>query len=66
MAKKWEYKVEIIKCEVGYTTDIDFYGKTIEKTLNTLGEEGWELVAVARVVAGGIRYGYAILKKEKV
>lgn len=44
MAKKWEYKV--VQLPEG-----DFEGKDQQRLLNSLGEKGWELVAVTNTAA---------------
>lgn len=55
MPKKWEYKVVHLKYE-------DETSSQNEKLLNTLGQEGWELIAVA--IDGTAGYNDAYLKRE--
>ncbi len=45
---KWEYKTLPQELDHGYVNDMD-----LDKRLNELGAEGWELIAVSPVVVGG-------------
>jgi len=56
MRNKWEYKVIRV-------TLTDYTTKSEERQLDTLGDEGWELLSVAGPDV--IRGGTAFLKREK-
>ncbi len=55
MRKKWEYKAILLSLSSSEAGN--------EQKLNTLGDEGWELVTVA--VEAGMAVGTAFLKREK-
>jgi len=52
MPKKWEYKAVVL-----------YIQPMSESELNALGDEGWELVAVA--VEAGMAVGTLLFKREK-
>lgn len=41
--RKWEYKAVHLSTMVRDLKDIDAIGKGLEKSLNDLGDDGWEL-----------------------
>ncbi len=43
---RWQYKVETIKTSV-WTSNAEKHDRVIQDRLTRLGNEGWELVAVA-------------------
>lgn len=59
---KWEYMT--CSLDTGWLLSIDEPNmfSTWERTLNSLGEDGWELVSVTANIKG---YYYAILKRPK-
>jgi hypothetical protein len=51
---KWEYKIEILKSKEWFASRIDTINPETEQLLNTLGNDGWELVnASPMVLVGG-------------
>ena len=66
---KWEYTVVALKTKIHVSRREREKNPTIENVqneLNTLGEEGWELVAVQNVrLETGMLFTVAYLKREK-
>ncbi len=61
----WEYKVLKLETESGFFSGTEFDSVELEKELNRLGAEGWELVSVFSIekVKGGSKYVNATLKR---
>lgn len=61
----WEYKVLKLETESGFFSGTEFDGNELEKELNRLGAEGWELVSIFAIekVKGGSKYVNAALKR---
>lgn len=69
--EQWEYKVEYIPTH-GHDQYADImtgkfvYEVDLEKHLNKLGEEGWELIQIpAGLIGGECADGYALFKRKK-
>lgn len=65
MRKKFEYKTVSLKPESAmWSLKYDY--SEIDKTLNLLGNEGWELVSVESNAAGGTSIGLIYTFKREI
>jgi hypothetical protein len=66
---KWEYSVLALKTKVSVNRldrEKNPIIQNVQKELNALGEEGWELVGVQNIrVETGMLFTVAYLKREK-
>jgi ribosomal protein S24E len=66
---KWEYSVLALKTKVSvnrFDREKNPIIQNVQKELNALGEEGWELVGVQNIrVETGMLFTVAYLKREK-
>lgn len=67
---KWEYKVVPVKTQIHsdhFQAESRPVMEDVQKDLNTLGNEGWELVTVQDVrLADGRMFTVAYLKRQSV
>ena len=67
---KWEYFVLVLKTKINvnrYEREKNPIIQNVQKELNALGEEGWELVGVQNIrVETGMLFTVAYLKREKL
>lgn len=62
--KRFEYKTIEIKPKGSWSSKFDFV--EIDKTLNELGRQGWELVAVESKEMSGTVYGFHYTFKREI
>lgn len=62
--KKFEYKT--IKVDSKGNWSIKFNAEEIDKTLNELGSQGWELVNVQDLGVGGTSYSFHYTFKREI
>jgi len=66
---KWEYTIVAVKTKIHVSRlerEKNPVIQNVQNELNTLGEEGWELVAVQNVrLETGMLFTVAYLKREK-
>jgi ribosomal protein S24E len=69
MLLKWEYMVLALKTKVHvsrHERDKNPIIQNVQKELNKLGEEGWELVSIQNIrLETGMLFTVAYLKREK-
>jgi len=67
---KWEYRVLILKTKINinrYDREKNPVIQDVQKELNSLGEEGWDLVGVQNIrIETGMLFTGAYLKREKL
>ena len=67
---KWEYTVLALKTKISinrHEREKNPTMQNIQKELNNLGEEGWEMVGVQNIrLETGTLYTVAYLKREKI
>jgi len=67
---KWEYIVLVLKTKINinrYEREKNPIIQNVQKELNALGEEGWELVGVQNIrIETGMLFTVAYLKREKL
>jgi len=64
MKKRFEYKTIVIEPTGFWRTKYDT--AEIDKTLNALGMEGWELISVETKDYGGTAYGFHYTFKREI
>lgn len=64
MKKRFEYKTIVIEPTGFWKTNLD--PVEIDKQLNTLGSEGWELIAVESKEFSGTNYGFHYTFKREI
>ncbi len=64
---QWEYHTERFDTDFGFFSGTTFDNEEMEKKLNSLGREGWELVSVFDIskVKGGSKHVIAIFKRAR-
>ena len=65
MRMKWEYHVLKFKTDCGFWSGTEFNAEALQKELNRLGADGWELVSIFDIekVKGGSKYVNVVLKR---
>lgn len=67
---KWEYVVLVLKTKINvnrYEREKNPIIQNVQKELNALGEEGWDLVGVQNIrIETGMLFTVAYLKREKL
>lgn len=67
---KWEYIVLVLKTKINvnrYEREKNPIIQNVQKELNALGEEGWDLVGVQNIrIETGMLFTVAYLKREKL
>ena len=66
MRSKWEYQVLKLKTEVGFWSGTDFDAVALEKELNRLGSDGWEVISIFDIekIKGGSKFVNVVLKRR--
>jgi len=67
---KWEYVVLVLKTKINvnrYEREKNPIIQNVQKELNALGDEGWDLVGVQNIrIETGMLFTVAYLKREKL
>ena len=67
---KWEYRVLVLKTKINvnrYEREKNPIIQNVQKELNALGEEAWDLVGVQNIrIETGMLFTVAYLKREKL
>jgi len=67
---KWEYVVLVLKTKINvnrHEREKNPIIQNVQKELNALGEEGWDLVGVQNIrIETGMLFTVAYLKREKL